>query len=193
MESVEERERNWKINCLPLEIKQFSPIIQKFHLKNYGYNFKLEEIQSVYLSGKPGIGKTITAVLLALQELQYNYIFRKGNKKVELINSIELLQKFKISYTKAIEDTETDILDFYSNIHLLILDDFGVEKTTDWSFQMLYLLITRRHENLRKTIFTSNFTLTELAEKLGDDRIPSRIQEMCEVIHMTGKNYRTEK
>jgi len=106
------------------------------------------------------------------------------------INTTDLLFKFKASYIHRSDETETELLEKYSKAKLLILDDFGIDKITDWSFQMLYVLINNRYENMLPTIFTSNHDLDEQAAKLGDNRITSRIQESCEIVKMDGKNYR---
>jgi hypothetical protein len=52
------------------------------------------------------------------------------------------------------------------------------------------IIINNRYENLKTTIFTSNSDLNALAHQLGDDRIPSRIVEMCQIKHFTNKDYR---
>jgi hypothetical protein len=71
----------------------------------------------------------------------------------------------------------------------LILDDIGTEKPSEWAQQNIFLIIDRRYETLRQTIFTSNLSLDELSERLGD-RITSRIAEMCKVIELKGKDRR---
>ena len=156
---------------------------------------KIDVVKSSYLHGKTGSGKTIQAIFLTLADLRNGYVKNeRGGTRTALFTSIpELLFEFKNTYSNPeSETTENDLVKKYSTVDLLILDDFGVEKTTDWSFQLLYIIINRRYENMKKTIFTSNFSLTQLAEKLGDDRLPSRIQQMCETVLFRGKNYRTK-
>ena len=82
------------------------------------------------------------------------------------------------------------IIQRYSEADCLVLDDLGAEKTTDWSFSVLYLIIDNRYNNYKKTIITSNFALNQLAGKLGDDRIPSRIRAMCSIVKMDGDDRR---
>ena len=64
-----------------------------------------------------------------------------------------------------------EIINKYSLVDWLVLDDLGIEKTSDWSFQTLYLIINQRYEKLKPVIFTSNLSLEELAGQLGDDRL----------------------
>jgi DNA replication protein DnaC len=140
----------------------------------------------LYLYGKSGVGKTIFSCfyLLGLLKTQSDL------NKMFFINTTDLLFKFKASYIHRSDETETELIEKYSKAKLLILDDFGIDKITDWSFQMLYVLINNRYENMLPTIFTSNHDLDEMTAKLGDNRITSRIQESCEIVKMDGKNYR---
>lgn len=201
MKNNEDRKKLWLKEYLPLSIKSnFSPVIQKA-LQKIPYPKEvenMEDVKSVYIHGPRGTGKTIRASFLLLQELRNNFIKRHGGCKCIFITVPELLLKFKNSYHPQFkkvqeQETELEILDKFSNVDLLVLDDIGAEKTTDWSFQMLYILINRRYENMMKTIFTSNLSLEQLAEKLQDDRISSRIQGMCEIVKMSGKDFRTKK
>jgi DNA replication protein DnaC len=68
---------------------------------------------------------------------------------------------------------------------LIVLDDFGAEKMTDFVRQVSYLIINYREQNKLQTIITSNFTLDEI-DMYIDRRISSRIAGMCEVVRMSG-------
>ena len=84
------------------------------------------------------------------------------------------------------------MLSIYMRSPLLILDDLGVEKTTEWALQALYVVVNRRYLDGRQTIITSNLTLDEVREKLGD-RIASRIVGMCHPVRLTGRDRRLQK
>jgi DNA replication protein DnaC len=88
--------------------------------------------------------------------------------------------------------SSSDVLRKYEEADILILDEIGTEKPSDWVFQMLYLLINYRYEYLKQTIIVSNFGLAELQERLNDDRIPSRIEEMCVSKSFEGRDYRVK-
>ena len=77
----------------------------------------------------------------------------------------------------------------YFNTPLLILDDLGAEKTTDWALQSLYIIINKRLSEELQTIITSNLSLDELRDKIGD-RIASRIAGMCKIVKLTGRDRR---
>jgi DNA replication protein DnaC len=73
---------------------------------------------------------------------------------------------------------------------LLILDDFGSEKISEWSRERLLTVISERYDNERATIFTSNIGLQEVEVLLGK-RIRSRIEGMTVPIEFKGvKDFR---
>ena len=60
---------------------------------------------------------------------------------------------------------------------------------TCWVGETFYSIINTRYERMLPTFFSSNLSLPELAEKMGD-RIASRIAEMCQIIKLSGKDLR---
>lgn len=123
---------------------------------------------SIYIYGKTGCGKTHLAVACIMGGL-----IESG----EFITVPELLLKIRSSFSDKSAWTEEEIINQYSNTGLLVLDDLGAEKTTEYSITTLYLIIDRRNRNNRKTIITSNLSPEEIEEKL-DARIASRIADM---------------
>ena len=73
----------------------------------------------------------------------------------------------------------------FSTLDILIIDDIGVEKVTDWAFQSVNGLVNNRYEYFRPTIITANLSLDEL-EKVYGSRLASRICESCRIKHFTG-------
>lgn len=175
----------WMERIRPKMIKNLTPRIQK-DLEDINEPDSLpEEIQSSFIYGPARYGKTIYSVFMKLKEEENLYLDKVLGKECVFISTPELFQQIKQTYEKSSEKTEQEIINYYSNVHLLILDDFGTMKTTDWLIQTLYLIINRRYENMMKTIFTSNKSLSQLAIDLGDDRITSRIESMCILIKKT--------
>lgn len=182
---------SWNIRCRELYLKKFPPRIQAGII--VANKLDIKNVESTYIHGRVGSGKTTLAAFMALCERKQTFLNHQNgiNGEFIFIAVPELLLEFRATYNeKTSEVTECNVLDKYTKIHLLVLDDLGVEKTTDWSFQMLYILINRRYEDMSKTIITSNLNLKELSEKLGDDRITGRIQQMCQIIKMENKNFR---
>ena len=170
-------EEIWKTKQLPIILQQFSPRLQKDLKMNYPIS-SLTKIESMYIYGEVGSGKTVRAALMLLEILKQSFLNKQVQKFI-FIPVPELLQNIKYSYD---DNTDKEVLERYSDVDILVLDDFGIDKPSDWVLGILYLIINRRYENMKLTIFTSNFSVEEIAERLGDDRITSRIERMCKII-----------
>ena len=152
---------------------------------------------SLFLTGAAGSGKTHLAVALANIWLADS--LKLYGKEFELLPSkgypfflpaIELFLKIKAVWDADDHGiSEKSILDQYSSCPLLILDDLGAEKISDWSRAVVFAMLDRRHRNYKKTIITSNLTIKQLAERF-DARIASRIAEMGSVLNLGEKDFR---
>ena len=151
------------------------------------YSPKIEEVSnSLFITGGFGTGKTYLAVgILKYYINQLPCInFVEPFKNVPIFITVpELLMKIRNCFS--LNECEETIIDKYSNSPLLILDDLGAEKTTEWVLQTLYIILNNRYSNLKRTIITSNLSLDELRDKIGD-RIASRIAGMCKIVKLTG-------
>ncbi len=82
-----------------------------------------------------------------------------------------------------------------ARVPLLVLDDLGSAKASEWTEEVTYRLINERYNACRPTIYTSNLPATapgqqpDLASVLGE-RIVSRLSEDTTVIAMTGHDRR---
>ena len=106
------------------------------------------------------------------------------------ISSVELFLELKETFDRR-DVGESDVLFQYSENPFLVIDDVGSEKVSEWSRQMFYALINRRYMNLKQTVITSNLTLEEISSKI-DDRISSRIIEMCKITDFGDEDYRVK-
>lgn len=70
-------------------------------------------------------------------------------------------------------------------VDLLILDDVGAERSTDWASEQVYIIVNHRYVFERWTIFTSNEPVTRLAGRIG-----SRIAEFAEVVSVIAYDHR---
>ncbi len=87
--------------------------------------------------------------------------------------------------------TEEDVINEYTALELLVLDDLGAEKTTDYSLTSLYMIIDERINNFKRTIITTNLSLQELEEKM-DARVASRLSGM-KIIKINMPDYRKKR
>ena len=138
-----------------------------------------ESRKGMYIYGGVGTGKThiAYAIYKQCQELKL---------KCRFYNSVDVLDKIRDDYKNSDTHNLQNILDFQG---LLIIDDIGAEKITDWVLETFYRIINSRYENMLPVIYTSNFSLGELSERLGE-RIPSRIAGGCEIIELKGNDKR---
>jgi len=141
-----------------------------------------EERKGIYIHGDVGTGKTHIAYALFAE-------FPKFKIKSKLYNTTELFYKlrrdFDLPYGEK-DNVYDELLDFGG---LVILDDIGAEKPSEWIAEQFYLLINSRYNRMIPTIFTSNLSLSQLSEKIGE-RVASRIAEMCTVIKINGDDRR---
>ncbi len=72
---------------------------------------------------------------------------------------------------------------------LVVLDDIGAEKASEWTGDRLYAVVDARYRNQKATIFTTNCSEKELVDN-GYGRIVSRIFEMTEQVPVIGPDYR---
>ncbi|XDD52531.1 AFG1/ZapE family ATPase (plasmid) [Leptospira sp. WS92.C1] len=136
--------------------------------------------QGLYLWGPPGSGKTLLACGI-LNELIFRY---KVNCKYAKINR-DFLDALKDTYQRdsQFHGKEKSIETEFAEVEVLVLDDFGVQKETDWSNSKLYDLIDARYEKEKLTILTSNHPSIALKEQ-AEGRVYSRLQEMVHEIHL---------
>lgn len=79
--------------------------------------------------------------------------------------------------------------DRLTRVGLLVLDDLGAAKATEWTEEITYRLINSRYQDCRPTVVTSNVTPKNLADALGE-RVASRLREMGRVVALKGSDRR---
>jgi DNA replication protein DnaC len=93
---------------------------------------------------------------------------------------------------------DIDKNDYYrklSSVSLLILDDFGIERNTEYVNEMVYQIINTRYESKKPTIISTNIPLGVImngSNYIDKERIYSRLREMCIPVKIAGKDIRTE-
>jgi DNA replication protein DnaC len=137
--------------------------------------------EGILIFGGTGSGKTHIAAAIA------NEVIHKCSTVV-FVNVPDLLENMKISFKTG--STE-DIIKSLEESDLLILDDAGAEKWSEWVESTLYKIINNRYNNRKPLIITTNCNISELREKIGF-RSWSRIQEICLIVENTATDYRRD-
>jgi len=135
------------------------------------------------LIGQPGVGKTHLALAIGFEWLE------RG--KTVLYYQVEsLLDALRDGYRlweKHDHNGYHSLLAFTQNASLLILDDFGAQKETEWTVAKLDQIVDYRYINKRPLIVTSNLALNRLLPRIADRLIEGV------VIHLKGMSYRRKK
>lgn len=152
--------------------------------KRYVEVFDPNKPLNLLFYGGYGIGKSHLAKAIT------DGVIGKGHSAI-FTSVPKLLTKFRASYGKESDYTEEELIEALNTVDLLVLDDLGAEKTTDWALEKLFEIVDYRQGMC--TVYTSNLTPRELMEKLGERNISRIMNEDTEVIRMDGDNYRLRR
>jgi DNA replication protein DnaC len=146
--------------------------------------------KGLLLEGQPGVGKTHLAVAVLKQ------IIQTTGARGLFYDTRDLLRVIRNTYDPSIRTTEIEVLRPVMTADLLVLDDLGAEKTSEWVEETMNLIVNTRYNERRLTIFTTNFEDTPddtdpntLIFRIGH-RIRSRLHEMCEFLTLDAADYR---
>ena len=202
----EKRDGHYKCDCAKLAIKEqklkFASIPEEFKdfkvgefdteiytrvesrenavfVKNIAIEYvkKFDKMQSLgkglyFYSRLRGTGKTRLAASVG------NAIIKTYLKSVRFITTSNLLNSIKSTFenSSSFGDTYTTLINDFKNIDILIIDDIGSERASEWVNEMFYNIINDRMTSKKVTIFTSNYSIEELPV---DKRISNRIMKMA--------------
>ena len=164
----------------------------QIQVRGFAANYPLET-QGLILVGSIGTGKTHLAVG-ALKVL----IAERGAQGL-FCDYRELLRLIQNSYNPQVSTTELEILNPVMNAEVLVLDDLGAIRPTEWVWDTVSLILNSRYNNNRTTIITTNYPALPPGagglreETLGDrigERMRSRLVEMCREVEMRGQDFR---
>jgi DNA replication protein DnaC len=163
--------------------------------------------KGLLLMGPSGVGKTHLAVA-ALKEL-----IRRGHGGL-FCDYRELLKEIQASYNPASESTEMRILEPIRNVEILVLDDLGASKPSDWVRDIVGIVLNARYNENRTTVITTNYVDNPVSEgepsrlpggrmipasredtleqRIGS-RMRSRLYEMCRTVEVIAPDFRREK
>lgn len=150
----------------------------------YVKTFKEWKGESLLLWGEPGNGKTHLAAAIV------NELSKKGY--IVVFQSVpELLQRIRSTFNSENKENETQIMRALLECDLLILDDIGAEKTTEWVEEKLFNIIDGRYRKELPTLYTSNLEPKELKHQVGK-RSYDRMVETSLTVKNEAASYRRE-
>lgn len=146
--------------------------------------------RGLFFVGPPGIGKSHLAVAVL------KAVIRSCGARALFYDVRELLRLIRSTYDPVARTAEVEVLQPVIDADLLVLDDLGAEKTSEWVEETLNLIVNNRYCEKRPTVFTSNYEEKEdptdpdsLFVRVGY-RIHSRLYEMCDFLEFDGADYR---
>ncbi len=153
--------------------------------------------------GTCGVGKTHLAVTLL------KLLIREKGAVGLFYDFRDLLREIQASWDAVSQTSEVEVLRPVLDAEVLVLDELGSNKPTDWVRETVAYIINSRYNDKKVTIFTSNYLDTPNAVTGGFDsdqqnrgmrgesltdrigaRLRSRLYEMCRVIEIRGKDFR---
>jgi len=151
---------------------------------NYARKFKqmFEKGQGLLLYGPVGTGKSFAAACIG------NALMGELNTVV-MTSLVKLLQQISAFDNKY---SEEDLIDDLMRPSLLILDDLGAERNTDFALEKVYNIIDSRYRSNKPLILTTNLSINQMKESVDTrySRIYDRIFEMCYPIKFDGVSRR---
>jgi DNA replication protein DnaC len=156
--------------------------------------------RGLLLVGPVGLGKTHLAVGVLRR------MIRERGARGLFCDYRELLKNIQNSYNPQVNTTELELLKPVFAAEVLVLDDLGAQKPTEWVWDTVALILNSRYNEKQTTIITTNYPdlperkapaanskLAGTDDTLGDrigDRMRSRLAEMCIRIDLTGEDIR---
>jgi DNA replication protein DnaC len=109
-----------------------------------------------------------------------------------------LLKEIHETYNPASQASESELLSAVCGAEVLLLDELGAVKPTDWARDTMTQIIGRRYNDKKITILTTNYPdeshgkASETLEDRIGARMRSRLYEMCRMVRVEGDDYRRQ-
>ncbi len=135
------------------------------------------------LWGDVGTGKSFAAACIAnaLLEVGVPVLMTNFSKILNKMGGMYSEQRYR--YIASLAEYE-----------LLIIDDLGIERSTDYAMEQVYAVVDERYKSNKPLIVTTNLTISQIrnAEDVAHARIYSRVLELCTPVQVRGTDRRTE-
>lgn len=208
-EEKQRQEKNRKIINNIYKDNYMKKRLQKYNFENFSDTYKEKNVinqlikftdlciksemkNGLIIYGNIGYEKTYFGACIA------NKII-KQNKIVLMEKSSSIIDRIKASFNKE-GLSEIEIIELYSNVDMLIIDDFGNENLSKWALEKLYKIISNRYDNELPIVITTRYNKEQLIEQLSTENdteiaeeIVKVLNEMCYGIEITEERKTKEK
>lgn len=199
--AVEERVVSFKIRAFDKISKHLPNRYEDKTLDNYettNTDFKktlklsAKELKGLVVHGKTGTGKTHVAIAYARTCManMMGFYFKNHDERDDVPTPKFVIATIPDMLSSIIEKEKT--MQYYKSADVLIIDDLGAETPKDWASEKTFELINYRYNEDLLTIVTTNLNPKEIQSTIGA-RVFSRLMEMCDVMELTGEDYRLRK
>ena len=137
---------------------------------------KLEN--GLIITGNSGVGKTHLAASISNELIEKDILVLMG-RLTSLLDMIK--ETFKDN-----SKSENELIDLFSNLDMIVIDDLGTEKISQWALDKLYTIIENRNENKLPIIITTRFDKQSLLNRFyqSNDKdlsnaIIQKLYQMC--------------
>lgn len=157
---------------------------KKFVNSDFSFGFDIDSIynKSLFITGDSGVGKTTLMAMLAKKYL-------KDGIGISWISFASFIIHLQHGFKSGDNDPFAKAIEVAEFPGIVMIDDLGAEKTTEYVRQIIYYILNDREQTCLPIIITSNLSVSEISTK-SDKRIASRIAGMCKQIKLTGKDRR---
>jgi DNA replication protein DnaC len=152
-------------------------------VRDYAEAFSRDTAEGLCIYGRAGNGKSHLAAALV------NSVIASGYTAI-FYEVPELFSKIKATFDSREGGSETQILDALATCDLLVLDDAGAERPSEWVQEKFYQIINRRYKNNKPVIITTNTKDMAGLEEIIGFRAYDRVLEMCRPVKNSGDSYR---
>lgn len=153
---------------------------------------KKRKAMSLYIVGDIGVGKTFLCSCLCADLVR---------RKVRVLwrNVSDVLREIRASFDKKAGNREQEVIDSFLKPAVLVLDDLGKERPTEWALEQLFSVVNARYDAGKPMLVTTNYGGEELVKRLtprgeSDDTtaraVVDRLRGTCKCVKLEGSSRR---